>query len=165
MNAIARIAAIAAVLITTPTWAQTLRIGGVDIRVVSDAHVIKADSTDAPVLGKVGTYAIVRGASVPAAKGLAASDAQTDHLGVAFNPGTGRYGLISRELTFRLKPGSSLPSEYADMGCKALIEKIKLFVCNMDSVNQLISTETALRARPDVEWVEMHVITDRQVPQ
>jgi len=123
MNAIARIAAITAVLITAPTWAQTLRIGGVDLRVVPDAHVVKADSTDAPVLGKVGTYAIVRGASVPAAKGLAASDAQTDHLGVAFNPGTGRYGLISRELTFRLKPGTSLPSEYAAMGCKALIEK------------------------------------------
>lgn len=165
MNAIARIAAIAAVLLTVPTWAQTLRIGGVDIRVVPDAHVVKADSTDAPVLGKVGAYAIVRGASSTAAKAIGTSDTQTNYLGVAFNPGTGKYGLISRELTFRLKPGTSLSSEYANMGCKALIEKMKLFVCAMDSVNQLVSTEAALRARPDVEWVEMHVITDKWVPQ
>ena len=165
MNAIARIAAIAAMLLTVPTWAQTLRIGGVDLRVVPDASVVKADSTDAPVLGKVGAYAIVRGTGAPAAKAMGTGDTQTNHLGVALNPGTGRYGLISRELTFRLKPGTSLPSEYADMGCKALIEKIKLFVCNMDSINQLISTEAVLRARPDVEWVEMHVITDKRVPQ
>jgi hypothetical protein len=69
------------------------------------------------------------------------------------------------KLTFRLKPGTALPAAYADMGCKALIEKIKLFVCNVDSVSQLITTEASLRDRPDVEWVEMHVVTDRQVPQ
>lgn len=161
-----RVSILAAALgLSAFTWAQTLRVGGVDVRVVPDAHVVKADSTDAPVLGKVGAYAIVRGAGAPAAKALGTGDTQTKHLGVAFNPGTGRYGLISRELTFRLKPGTSLPSEYADMGCKALIEKIKLFVCNMDSINQLMSTEAALRARPDVEWVEMHVITDKRVPQ
>jgi len=163
MKAIARIAAIAAVLATTPSWAQTLRIGGVDISVVPDAQVVKADGTDAPTLGKVGAYAIVRGASLSGARTLTVTNQA--YLGVGYNPGTGKYGLISRELTFRLKPGTALPAAYAEMGCKALIEKIKLFVCNVDSVSQLITAEASLRDRPDVEWVEMHVVTDRQVPQ
>jgi len=148
------------VCLSLPAWGQNLELDGVQLTVRTDLQVQPYVANVASI-ARVGDMAIVPklGSSQ---SGL--STASAHYLAVAQDAISGQYGLISNEISFKVRPGVVVPTLPAGLRVKPLVGK-KVFLVKVESLQDLQSVLLILRSSPQIEWTQSLFITDVSRPQ
>ena len=138
-----------------PSWGQTLEIDGVQLIVRSDLQV-RPFVPGVASLAKVGDMAIMR------KQGGATSvlgTTSTHYLAVAQEAVSGSYGLISNEISFKVRPGMDLPKLPDGLSVKPLVGK-QVFLVKVESLPILQTVLLILKGSPQIEWTQSFFVTD-----
>lgn len=140
--------------------AQTVELEGVSVQVRPDLK-LQTELGGSSELARVAGVGIVRG---DGARQGALTQGRLRYLGAAQEMRSGRYGLISSEISFKIRAGARAPSLPGGLVVKPLVGK-EVFLVEAGSVQEWVSTLAMLRADPAVEWAQSRFITDVNRPQ
>jgi hypothetical protein len=145
---------------STPSWGQSLELDGVQL-------IVRADLQVQPYVAGVATVALIGNmAIVPKLSGTQSlqGTASAHYLAVAQDAVSGQYGLISNEISFKVKSGAVGPTLPAGLRVKPLVGK-NIFLVRVESLQVLQTVVLILRTSPQIEWIQTSFISDVSRPQ
>lgn len=153
-------------LVSASAFAQSVTLNGAAIELPANLQLRASATASANDLARVGKISIQKNAGAAQAP---LSLGRSTYLGAGFDPATKVYGLVSNEVSFKLRPGHTIEAVRLSTGAasppRLLVPGSNLYLIEVSSLSELQRSLQQLRSHPAVEWADGRFVTELRKPQ